>query len=180
MKRLPVVPLSVAFTLSASYYAIADIVKMETNDWSSPRTLTWSGRLQKIDESTQVAFFTYKKGSENKEFQVNITRIYALTLDDQEQVDYDFPTTKQELKTPLPTIPNEKGTIELTNDGFVGDNIPAEVKVRPDRKSARLYLSGTIKYGDLQKMMLEAKAADHATSTFEISRSDLLTWIRGR
>lgn len=163
-----------------STVAAADIVKMETNDWNNQRTLIWSGTLRKVDPATQVACFSFKNGSQIEEFQVHITRIYSLTLDNQDRVNKPFPATQQDLKTPLPTNPRSTEILELTNENFVSDTIPAEVKVRPDRNSTVLYLCGTIKHGDLQKMMLEVKAENRAMSAFEISRSDLLKWIRGR
>lgn len=176
MRTMKIALLSLILTTSA----IADVVKLETNDWSNKRTLIWSGTLQKIDPSSQIAFFSFKNGSQIEEFSVHITRIYSLTLDNQDRVDKPFPATQQDIKSPLPTNPQSAETLELTNENFVGDDIPAGVKVRPDRRSSILHLSGTIKHGDLQKMMLEAKADNRATSAFEINRSDMLKWIRGR
>jgi hypothetical protein len=162
-----------------SKFAVADIVKFETNNFSNRIKLTWSGTLQKIDPSSQLAYFSFKNGSKIEEFQLHITRIYSLTLDDQDRVDRPLPRTLQDLKTPLPADPRYAEQLELTNENFVGDEIPDKVKVRPDRKSSKLYLSGTIMYGDLQKMMLKARAENQKTEKFEISRSGLVKWIRG-
>ena len=161
-------------------FAFADIVKFETNTFTNPINLTWSGTLQKIDLATQVAYFSYRNHSKTENFRVHITRIYSLTLDNQNRVDRAFPVTLQDLSTPLPTNPRFAEILELTNENFVGDEIPEKVKVRPDRKSSKLYLSGTIKYGDLQKLVLEAKAENKSRKVFEINRSDLIQWIRGR
>jgi hypothetical protein len=160
--------------------ASADIVKMETNDWSNPRTLIWSGTLQRIDPSTQIAYFSFRNKSSIEEFAVHITRIYSLTLDSQTRVDRSFPTTRQSLIEPLPSSPRSTEILELTSENFIGDELPAEVRVRPDRSSPTIYLSGTIKQADLQNMVLEAKAANRSRMEFEISRADLMKWIRGR
>jgi hypothetical protein len=165
-----------------SEYAFADIVLFETNNFTKKIKLTWRGKLQKIYLNSQVALFTYRNSSnpEPEKYQVHITRIYSLTLDDEDSVNKPFPATLQDLATPLPTDPRFGEQLELTNKNFVGDDIPGAVRVRPDRKSSKLYLSGTIKYGDLQKLVLEAKAENQGKMVFEIGRSDLVKWIRGR
>jgi hypothetical protein len=177
MKTIVIAFLSLIF----STFAIADIVKFETNDFSKKLPLTWCGILQKIDPNSQLAYFSYRNGSKIEEFQINITRIYSLTLDDQDRVDRPFPSTLQNLRESLPTNPRWTEVLELTNENFVGRDIPPDVLVRPaDRNSSKLYLSGTIKHGDLQKILLEVQAQDRAKKEFSISRSDLVKWIRGR
>jgi hypothetical protein len=166
--------------LAVSFPAFSDVVKIETNEWSDKRTMVWTGTLQKIDLESQIAYFRFRNRSQLEKFQVHVTRIYSLTLDNQDRIDRPFPVTRQDLKTALPTNPRSVGILELTNESFVADDIPNEVRIRPDRKSPVIYLSGTIKHADLQKLMIEAKAEGRKTSKFEISRSDLLKWIRGR
>lgn len=163
----------------------ADIIKMETNDFADSKSLIWSGTLQKIDPDSQIAYFSYANKAGTDEFKVHVTRIYSLTLDAQDRVDRPFPVTRQDLTSPLPGNPNRRDLLELNNENFVGDEIPDTVKVRPnDRQASTLQLSGTVKQtveqGELKKFLLEAKADNRKIAAFEIDRSDLSKWIRGR
>jgi hypothetical protein len=169
----------VLILLLLSRRADADTLLMETNDWSDPRKLTWTCTLTRIDASTQLAFFSYRNKSQVQEFRVHVTRIYSLTIDSQDRVDRPLPSTRQNLTTALPTSPLAPATLELSNEGFLSEEIPTEVRVRPNRESPTLTLSGTIRQADLRMILLEAKAANKSTTSFEIPRSYLLKWIRG-
>ena len=69
-------------------------------------------------------------------------------------------------------------TLELSNENFVADDIPENVRIRPNRNSLIIYLNGNIVSADLQTVILKARAANRSQESFEIRRSDLLKWIR--
>ena len=161
------------FTMS-----FADVVKIETNTWSDRRPLRWTGTLTKIDASTGIASFEYKNRDQIKAFTVHVTRIYSLVVDSQDRVNKPFPPTRQDLNVELTTNPRSKRILELSNANFVADDIPTEVRVRPDRNSLIIYLNGNVISADLQKIALEARVANRGETSFEIQRSDLRNWIR--
>ncbi|MBI4195527.1 MAG: hypothetical protein HY526_10655 [Betaproteobacteria bacterium] len=164
--------------LLVTYPASGDIVKIETNTWTDKKELVWTGILQKIDGATGIAYFTYNNRDKVDTFEVHVTRIYSLTIDEQSRVDRAFPQTQQKLSDALPTNPRPKRELELSNKNFVATEIPDDVQVRPDRKSLIIYLSGQIKTADLEKIMLEAKAQKEPRKQFTVDRSALLKWIR--
>jgi len=157
---------------------IADIIKFETNEWSDKRPLIWTGTLIKIDPVSNLAIFEYKNKDRIESFRVHVTRIYSLTIDSQDRVNRSLPPTKQFLAGPLPTNPRSKRTLELSNENFVADDIPENVRVRPDRKSIVITLNGNIVSANIETVMLNARAANKSRESFEIRRSDLLKWIR--
>jgi hypothetical protein len=160
--------------------ASADIIRMETNTWEDRRPLTWSGTLLRIDLATQIAHFSYRNGSELQLFSVHVTRIYSLEIDNQNRVNRSFPRTRMVLSEPLPTNLRARTVIELSNENFVGANIPQNVHIRPDRDGQILYLSGTILEATIGDVQLKVRASGENSSTFTIDRSDLLKWIRGQ
>ena len=158
--------------------ALGDIVFIETNNWNLRSKLIWSGTLQKIDTKTQIAHFTYQNNSKEEEFKVHVTRIYSLQIDNQNRVNRPFPPTRENLETPLDTNPHSIRTIELSNQNSVGQRIPEEVVVRPDRVSLILYLNGDVKTVNLPQIILKVRNDKGDMSEFEIQRSDLLKWVR--
>ncbi|RIH63502.1 hypothetical protein D1164_19705 [Mariniphaga sediminis] len=165
-------------------FCYADIIKFETNDWSDKRPLVWTGTLKKIDPESNLVYFEYKMKDKIRAFQVHITRIYSLTIDSQDRVDKPLPETRQNLSTPLPSNPHSKRILELSNQNFVTEDIPGDVKVRPDREklksggNLKIYLNGNVVSANLQKVVLMARAANRSQQSFEIQRSDLIKWIR--
>jgi len=176
MKNLKLIGIVLLFFAPAT--CIADIIKFETNTWSDKRSLVWTGTLTKIDPASNLVFFEYKNGDKIESFIVHVTRIYSLTIDSQDRVNRPLPATRQDLSKPLPTNPQSKRSLELSNDNFVADDIPENVRIRPDRKSLIIYLNGNIVSADLQTVILKARAANRSQESFEIQRSDLLKWIR--
>ncbi|MDM8521932.1 hypothetical protein QUF80_01030, partial [Desulfococcaceae bacterium HSG8] len=162
-------------SFSCNIVCIADIIKFETNTWSDKRPLTWAGTLVKIDSASDLVFFEYKNGDKIESFRVHVTRIYSLTIDSQDQVNRALPATRQDLSQPLPTNPRQKRILELTNENFVVDDIPKNVRVR---EGTIITLNGNIVSADIQTVMLKARAANRSQESFEIRRSDLLKWIR--
>jgi hypothetical protein len=176
MKKITVL-LSIAVFCSTGI-CYGDIIKFETNDWSYRRPLVWTGTLKKIDPESNLVYFEYKMKDKIETFQVHVTRIYSLTLDSQDRVNKLLPETRQDLTTPLGSNPYEKRTLELSNKNFVADDIPEEVRVRPNRENLIIHLNGNVESADLQKVIIKARAANRSQQSFEIQRSDLIKWIR--
>lgn len=156
----------------------ADIVKFETNIWSDSRPLIWTGTLTKIDPTLNIAHFEYKNGDNIELFSVHVTRIYSLTLDNQDRVNRSFPKVRQDISLALPTNPRSKRKLELSNVNFVTDDIPHNVRVRPNRSNDIIYLNGRVLSADTENFSLEARAEKGTQQSFEIARSDLRRWIR--
>ncbi len=156
----------------------ADIIKIETNTWGNNRPLIWTCTLEKLESENQLAYFSFINGNKVEYFQVHITRIYSLTMDSQNRVNRSFPPSRQDLATPLPTNPRSRRIIELSNQNFVADDIPSNVRIRPDRKAMILSLNGDVINANLQEVQLKVRAGNRKISEFKINRSDLLKWVR--
>lgn len=176
MKILKFIGIVLLFLTPAT--SLADIIKFETNMWSDKRPLIWTGTLIKIDPVSNLVFFEYKNGDKIESFSVHVTRIYSLTIDSQDRVNRSIPKTRQDVSKPLPTNPKSKRSLELTNENFVTDDIPENVRIRPSRSSLIITLNGNIISADIQTVMLKARANNKSQESFEIRRSDLLKWIR--
>ncbi|MEE4285090.1 MAG: hypothetical protein V2I31_03040 [Mariniphaga sp.] len=176
MKKI--IPLLSIALFCSTGFCYADIIKFETNNWSDRRPLVWTGTLKKIDPETNLVYFEFKMKNTIETFQVHVTRIYSLTVDIQDRVNKPLPETREDLTTPLGSNPYEKRTLELSNKNFVADDIPEDVRVRPNRENLIIHLNGNIESADLQKVIVKARAANKSQQSFEIQRSDLLKWIR--
>jgi len=153
----------------------ADIVKIETNTWRDSSPFIWTCQLQRIDEDG-VAHFIYVNRGQEIDFDIHVTRIYSLEINDAIIVNRDFPPTRQNLSTRLPTNPNSRRVIELTNQNFV--EVPPMIPRRPCN-GTNMCINGYIRRATLEQFDIESTIRpDNHTIPFPVQRTDLIIWIR--
>ncbi len=164
--------------------AIGDILKIETNTWDNRIPLTWICTLEKIDADSKIAYFTYQNNDKTERFEVHVTRIYSLTLDNQNRVNLQFPKTMTDLKTKLPINPHATPNLEVSNKTGISGDIPEKVRFKLSNDNLILFMNGVIKKADIETILLEVlnkrekDSTKPTSSEVEIPRGELLKWIR--
>ena len=169
-----------ALILAAPTFAAADIFTIETNNWDVRKRLTWTGKLVEMDADTGIARFEFvgRKGRESVE--VHYSRIYSITFDAQIRTPKTFPRTRADLRTPLANITRKRERVELTNDGFLGDDIPDQIKVVPNREAPAYTLRGGLAEMNQGATGIIALGPDRSEVSFDVDAEALRSWIRGR
>lgn len=160
--------------------AAADIFTIETNDWDLRKRLTWTGKLVEMDAETGIARFEFVGRNGRESVEVHYSRIYSITFDARIRTPKKFPRTRADLKTPLANITRKRERVELTNDGFLGDDIPAEIRVVPNREAQAYTLRGGLAEMDQGATGIIALGADRSEVMFDVDAEALRSWIRGR
>lgn len=169
-----------ACLIAAPAFSAADIFTIETNNWDLRKRLTWTGKLVEMDAATGIARFEFVGPSGRESVEVHYSRIYSITFDTQIRTPKTFPRTRADLKTPLANITRKRERIELTNDGFLGDDIPNEIRVIPNREAGAYTLRGGLAEMDQTATGIIALSADRSEVTFDVDAEALRSWIRGR
>ena len=175
MKTILAAALIAAPTLSA-----ADIFTIETNNWDMRKRLTWTGKLVEMDADTGIARFEFIGRDGRESVEVHYSRIYSITFDAQIRTPKRFPKTRADLRTPLANITRKRERLELTNDGFLGEEIPEEIRVIPNREAQAYTLRGGLAEMDQSATGVIALGADRSEVTFDVDAEALRSWIRGR
>ncbi|GEM_PF-3142276 len=155
---------------------LGDVLKIETNNWSDKRDLTWTCRFARLDRESGLAHFTYRNGSQRIPFAVHYSRIYSLTIDDEDRVNKPFPKTREDLTKGLVSRKNKPRSIELSNGHFVDEEIP--VGVRQKVQGNKIFLSGTVLAVTAEELKIKARAQGKSLKEFELDREHLLRWVR--
>lgn len=143
------------------------------------RKITWVGKLVELDAATGIAKVAYRVEGEKHELLVHYSRLYSVTFDSDDVTPHQFPPTRQDLTTKIGNLDKSQENMILDNDGFLADEVPAEVKVRPDRNSPQYRLRGGIESLDGGKSGISALTDDRSFMSFSIPGSYLVNWVRG-
>ncbi|MEM6381993.1 MAG: hypothetical protein AAF739_04905 [Pseudomonadota bacterium] len=172
------------FFLSAllvSAPAKADIFYFETGSYYGERDIRWPGKLISLDAVSGLLTFRYINGGVPVDIDVHVTRIYSITFDGLDNYDEEFPPTRRPLTEPLPTgLTARDQVVELENTSFLGDDIPNNIRIRPNRDARHLSLRGALVRHDGQLATLSAWTTERSFSDFDLSALALRSWIRGR
>lgn len=163
----------VTVIVSLSFFAEADIVHFETNDWHNQIRVTWLGKFISLDNETGVASFYYFNGSKRIEYSIHVSRIYSLKIDDQDRVNQEFPPTRHVLSKALLSDLRAPRKVEL--DKFAQFEISEEIK---HIKGERIHIRGTVISMDDTYVTLLVEKKDNTTSELRIDRTHFLMWIR--
>lgn len=170
-----------AACLALSGPARADYFKIETNDWSFERPVRWSGKLISIDRDTGIATFEYLNRGQKTPVHVHLSRIYSVEFNGRHSVNKAFPKTRQALDRPLDSTGRIREYVELSNDSFVGDDLPGHVRVRPKGKEGPvLTVIGHIAGQDAARATLVLSTVDNSQVEVVVAADVLSKWIRGR
>lgn len=159
-----------------------DVVKFESNDWSSRRPMIWTAALDDVDKEGVLHFSYRDEGGTRIPFEVHKTRIYSIRFNDSDSVHRPFPATRADLREPLPTR-RKRRKIEI--DRTVLDVVENGECILAWEGADRLGVLGdfeSMSEGTATLVVLlnarEAECRPPDDQKIEVSRDDLKAWVR--
>lgn len=152
----------------------ADIVKFETNNFEEKRPVTWICKLIEIDRETSMAKFYYFNKEEKIYFELHVSRIYSLKIDNQDQVDSDLPPMRQDITTKLISNLMLPRKVELKKSVKLDVSIENIKHLEFDH----IHIKGTLISVKNNSVNLLVNKTDNTITELVFNISDLVIWIR--